>query len=126
LIICGVPWGQISSKTRWWVLPRDQTIQRYGADGESLQATDTGTSSARKREPGLDLAPRASLRVVTMAYGDDPHRMGLMTAGQFGGQTLLSAKALRIYAERGLLPPHFVDPINGYRYSLLSRLRPDG
>jgi DNA-binding transcriptional MerR regulator len=51
-----------------------------------------------------------------MAYGDDPHRVGLMTAGQFGGQTLLSAKALRIYAERGLLAPHFVDPINGYRY----------
>ena len=76
----------------------------------------TGTSSARKREPGLDLAPRASLKVVTMAYGDDPHGVGLMTAGQFGRQTLLSAKALRIYAERGLLPPHFVDPINGYRY----------
>ncbi len=51
-----------------------------------------------------------------MAHGDDQHRAGLMTAGQFGGQTLLSAKALRIYAERGLLPPHFVDPINGYRY----------
>jgi DNA-binding transcriptional MerR regulator len=51
-----------------------------------------------------------------MAYGDDPHQAGLMTAGQFSGQTLLSAKALRIYAERGLLLPHFVDPINGYRY----------
>jgi DNA-binding transcriptional MerR regulator len=51
-----------------------------------------------------------------MAYGDDPHRAELMTAGQFGRQTLLSAKALRIYAERGLLRPHFVDPINGYRY----------
>ncbi|HET9779535.1 MAG TPA: MerR family transcriptional regulator [Propionibacteriaceae bacterium] len=23
---------------------------------------------------------------------------------------------MRIYAERGLLPPHSVDPINGYRY----------
>ena len=86
------------------------TCQTIGA------STITGTSSARKREPGLDLAPRASLKVVTMAYGDDPHGVGLMTAGQFGRQTLLSAKALRIYAERGLLPPHFVDPINGYRY----------
>jgi DNA-binding transcriptional MerR regulator len=58
-----------------------------------------------------------------MAYDDDPHRAGLMTAGQFGGQTLLSAKALRIYAERGLLPPHFVDPINGYRYYAPEQVR---
>ena len=46
-----------------------------------------------------------------------------MTAGQFGGQTLLSAKALRIYAERGLLPPHLVDPINGYRYYAAEQVR---
>ena len=80
-------------------------------------------SGARQREPGLDLAPRASLKVVTMAYGDHPHRVGLMTAGQFGGQTLLSAKALRVYAERGLLPPHSVDPINGYRYYAPEQVR---
>jgi DNA-binding transcriptional MerR regulator len=41
---------------------------------------------------------------------------GLLTAGRFGSVTLLSAKALRIYAERGLLPPYRVDPDNGYRY----------
>jgi len=40
----------------------------------------------------------------------------LMTAGRFGQETLLSAKALRIYADRGLLPPRFVDPVNGYRH----------
>jgi DNA-binding transcriptional MerR regulator len=40
----------------------------------------------------------------------------LMTAGRFGEATLLSAKALRIYADRGLLPPRWVDPANGYRY----------
>lgn len=40
----------------------------------------------------------------------------LMTAGRFGQATLLSAKALRLYAERGLLPPRSVDPTNGYRY----------
>ena len=40
----------------------------------------------------------------------------LMTAGRFGSSTLLSAKALRIYAERDLLPPRWVDPVNGYRY----------
>lgn len=40
----------------------------------------------------------------------------LITAGRFGQETLLSAKALRIYAERGLLPPRWTDPSNGYRY----------
>lgn len=40
----------------------------------------------------------------------------LMTAGRFASLTLLSAKALRIYADRGLLPPSRVDPRNGYRY----------
>ena len=71
----------------------------------------------------LDLAPRARLKVVNMAYDDHPHRAGLMTAGQFAGQTLLSAKALRVYAERGLLPPHSVDPINGYRYYAPEQVR---
>lgn len=48
---------------------------------------------------------------------DDPDRLdGLMTAGRFGSRTLLSPKALRIYADRGLLPPARVDPRNGYRY----------
>ncbi len=40
----------------------------------------------------------------------------LITAGRFGQETLLSAKALRIYADRGLLPPRWTDPTNGYRY----------
>lgn len=40
----------------------------------------------------------------------------LMTAGRFGQATMLSAKALRIYADRGLLSPRLVDPANGYRY----------
>lgn len=30
----------------------------------------------------------------------------LMTAGRFGSLTLLSPKALRIYADRRLLPPY--------------------
>ena len=41
---------------------------------------------------------------------------GLMTAGRFALATMLSAKALRLYADRGLLPPRLVDPENGYRY----------
>ena len=40
----------------------------------------------------------------------------LMTAGRFARATMLSAKALRLYADRGLLPPRLVDPTNGYRY----------
>jgi len=40
----------------------------------------------------------------------------LLTAGRFSELSLLSAKALRIYADNGLLPPARVDPHNGYRY----------
>ncbi|EZP25225.1 MerR family transcriptional regulator [Microbacterium oleivorans] len=39
-----------------------------------------------------------------------------MTAGRFGASTLLSAKALRIYADRGLLAPRRVVAETGYRY----------
>jgi len=47
----------------------------------------------------------------------------LVTAGRFGSLTLLSAKALRIYADRGLLPPARVDPVNGYRYYAPDQVR---
>ena len=47
----------------------------------------------------------------------------LMTAGRFGQATLLSAKALRLYADRGLLLPRFVDPTNGYRYYAADQVR---
>lgn len=47
----------------------------------------------------------------------------LMTAGRFAEATLLSAKALRIYADRGLLPPRWVDPANGYRYYAAEQVR---
>jgi DNA-binding transcriptional MerR regulator len=40
----------------------------------------------------------------------------LMTAGRFALATMLSAKALRLYADRNLLPPRVVNPANGYRY----------
>ncbi len=49
-----------------------------------------------------------------MTSNDGPS--ALMTAGRFGSLTMLSAKALRIYADRGLLPPRWVDPVNGYRH----------
>ncbi|WNV75933.1 MerR family transcriptional regulator [Geodermatophilus sp. DSM 44513] len=47
----------------------------------------------------------------------------LMTAGRFGSLTLLSAKALRIYADRGLLSPSRVDARTGYRYYAPSQVR---
>ena len=47
----------------------------------------------------------------------------LITAGRVAPETLLSAKALRIYADRGLLPPRRVDPTNGYRYYAEDQIR---
>ena len=38
-----------------------------------------------------------------------------LTAGQFQAMTGLSAKALRLYAERGILAPASTDPVSGYR-----------
>lgn len=48
---------------------------------------------------------------------------GLLTAGRFSDLSLLSAKALRIYADNGLLRPVRVDPHNGYRYYHLAQVR---
>lgn len=39
-----------------------------------------------------------------------------LLAGRFGAATRLSPKALRLYAEQGLLTPAYVDPASGYRY----------
>src|SRR5215472_10507210 len=44
----------------------------------------------------------------------DPARQ-LLTIGEFAYQTRLTAKALRIYDEIGLLRPAEVDPSNGHR-----------
>jgi DNA-binding transcriptional MerR regulator len=39
-----------------------------------------------------------------------------LLAGEFGAAARLSPKALRLYAEQGLLRPADVDPVTGYRY----------
>jgi DNA-binding transcriptional MerR regulator len=57
----------------------------------------------------LDLAPGARPTLAGM-----PSK--LLRAGEFGAAARLSAKALRLYAEQGLLPPAEVDPATGYRY----------
>ena len=41
--------------------------------------------------------------------------MRLLTIGAFARASRLSPKALRLYAELGLLPPARVDPVSGYR-----------
>jgi DNA-binding transcriptional MerR regulator len=43
-------------------------------------------------------------------------RFSLMPIGTFSSATQLSAKALRLYADNGLLTPAFVDDATGYRY----------
>lgn len=43
---------------------------------------------------------------------DDKH----LRAGEFGAAGRLSPKALRLYAEQGLLVPAWVDPATGYRH----------
>jgi len=43
-------------------------------------------------------------------------RDGLLPIGRFSQLTRLSVKGLRLYDERGLLEPAFVDPVSGYRY----------
>ena len=40
----------------------------------------------------------------------------LVTIGRFAEAARLSQKALRLYAESGLLEPAWVDPGSGYRY----------
>jgi protein phosphatase len=40
----------------------------------------------------------------------------LMGIGEFAGRSRLSAKALRLYDELGLLPPARVDEASGYRF----------
>ena len=47
----------------------------------------------------------------------------LLPIGQFAAASQLSHKALRLYAERGLLPPAWVDPDSGYRYYRPEQLR---
>ena len=42
--------------------------------------------------------------------------MNLLTIGAFAALTRLSPKALRLYADLGLLSPAHVDPVTGYRF----------
>ena len=50
------------------------------------------------------------------SQGSSPGGQRLMPIGIFSRITGLSHRALRLYADRGLLPPAHVDPDTGYRY----------
>ena len=43
-------------------------------------------------------------------------RSNLLAIGAFADAVQLSLKALRLYAQLGILPPSYVDPDSGYRY----------
>jgi DNA-binding transcriptional MerR regulator len=43
-------------------------------------------------------------------------RHNLLAIGTFANAAQLSLKALRLYAQLGILPPSYVDPDSGYRY----------
>jgi DNA-binding transcriptional MerR regulator len=46
----------------------------------------------------------------------NPTRLGLLPIGAFAEASRLSQKALRIYDQKGIISPAFVDPESGYRY----------
>ncbi len=50
-------------------------------------------------------------------------RADLIPIGSFAAASLLSQKALRLYAQLGILAPRFVDPDSGYRYYHPEQLR---
>jgi DNA-binding transcriptional MerR regulator len=47
----------------------------------------------------------------------------LLSIGEFATASRISQKALRLYAEKGLLAPAWVDPSSGYRYYRVAQLR---
>jgi DNA-binding transcriptional MerR regulator len=47
----------------------------------------------------------------------------LMPIGEFASASRLSQKALRLYGEKGLLSPSWVDPASGYRYYRVEQLQ---
>lgn len=50
-------------------------------------------------------------------------RANLIPIGSFAAASLLSQKALRLYAQLGILAPRYVDPDSGYRYYHPEQLR---
>jgi DNA-binding transcriptional MerR regulator len=60
-----------------------------------------------------------SIGLVPVWYAGSPN---LIPIGRFARITHFSVKALRLYAEEGLLSPVSVDPVSEYRYSTLAQV----
>jgi PPM family protein phosphatase len=52
--------------------------------------------------------------------------MELLSIGEFASRSGLSARALRLYDEMGLLPPTRTDPHSGYRWYAAEQLERAG
>ena len=52
-----------------------------------------------------------------------PDMENLLSIGEFASASRLSQKALRLYGEKGLLAPAWVDPDSGYRYYVFDQVR---
>src|SRR5687767_7290294 len=82
------------------------------ASGSSVPTLDPASGSS---VPMLDPASGSSVPMLDPASGSSVTD-GYLLAGRFGAAARLSPKALRLYAEQGLLVPARVDPATGYRY----------
>jgi DNA-binding transcriptional MerR regulator len=61
-------------------------------------------------------APETAAPAASAAPPGPGRDAGLLTIGAFSRVTGLTLKMLRLYDERGLVPPTHVDPASGYRY----------
>ena len=80
-----------------------------------------GEAHERQRKRAAVRVARSSLlrsRAVGVLGEDErrSERHGLLTIGAFSRATGLTLKTLRLYDERGLVPPTWVDEASGYRY----------
>ena len=79
------------------------------ATSSSWRSRASACCATRSAHNRLDSSPGAGLILKGVMEN-------LLPIGQFAAASQLSHKALRLYAERGLLPPAWVDPDSGYRY----------
>ena len=117
-----LPVGAIQLKLRWFVERGHMSPTRRGSQFGCValsrrsasigQATGVAVRANQIPHP-LDLALGAG-GILFVMTGIGPT--------DFSAATGLSPKALRLYEERGLLRPAFVDPVTGYRRYAASQL----
>src|SRR4029079_9286089 len=102
------------------------------APGPSGLAASSSTATAAGCKLGMSSSSRsrASASCAAVSLDSSPgagpivlnDMENLMSIGEFASVSRLSQKALRLYGERGLLPPAWVDPAPGYRYHTLEQV----